>query len=161
VASRMSFHPMDATLKGILVLGPAIMALVSALHLDAVAGFVILALSVAALGGVIFGLGVRISDARDHIVLSLVPFWRSRLPKNLIAIVELDEIRPFEDFGGWGIKGQPRKKGLLYSAGGTTVLRFVLTDGRCYLASIPDREASAILATVVGAQGSPPGRVKE
>lgn len=149
----ISFRPLGAALKGILAVGPILMLLTSALHLRETVGLIVLVLSAGALVGVVFGLGVRISETRTYFVVSLLPFWRSRIRKTEVASVGVEEVRPFEDFGGWGIKGRSRRKGLLYSAGGSTVVALTTIDGRRYLASVRADDASRIAAAIQDAAG--------
>lgn len=68
--------------------------------------------------------GVRVGAGNEAVSLALVPFWRFRLPYRRIASVAVETVRPFEDFGGWGIKGSHKKRGILLSAGGTVPWSF-------------------------------------
>ena len=80
--------------------------------------------------------GVRVGAGNEAVSLALVPFWRFRLPYRRIASVAVETVRPFEDFGGWGIKGSHKKRGILLSAGEDRAVVFRLADGRTYLAAV-------------------------
>ncbi|WIB32760.1 hypothetical protein [Curtobacterium sp. MCSS17_005] len=56
------------------------------------------------------------------------------------------DVRPMEDFGGWGIKGRSRRDGLLLAADGQRAVRIARLNGQVFLATSDDADgvASAI-----------------
>jgi len=118
---------------------------VSALHVGDIGGRIGLVLSAVALVAVLRACGSTIRIDRAHLTLGFSPFWRSRLPRSRIIDITTVTVRPWEDFGGWGIKGSPRRKGLLYSAGGSEAIRVHLCDGRVYLASVRPGTSAEVL----------------
>jgi hypothetical protein len=142
----ISNRPFDAGLKGVIVMGPAALVFVGAFHLDSWGGVATVVLSAAA-SVVVAGLaGARISAGRGRVRLSIVPFWTLRLHQNDIESVTAEKVRPLEDFGGWGIKGRSRKKGLLFSSGGDEVVVFRTRSGRTYLVSVREGEGARVAA---------------
>ena len=89
--------------------------------------------------GIAFFSGVRVRAGTTSVSVSLVPFWVFRIPIERISSITVETVRPFEDFGGWGIKGSHKKRGILLSAGEDRAVVFRLDDGRTYLAAVGDR----------------------
>jgi hypothetical protein len=81
---------------------------------------------------------------KDTVTIGFRPFWRTKFHVSDLAEVDIVPVDAWEDYRGWGIKGAPRsQRGLLYSAGGTAGLRFILTNGRRYLVGCdPDTPAA-------------------
>jgi len=145
--------PFNGGLRGILFVGPALLLLVAVFNVGDVIGWLVLVLAVALLLVVAFGSGVRIKADEDAVVIGLFPFFRKRLARDSIARIYAEEVRPFEDFGGWGVKGSARKNGLLLSAGETEVVGIELVDGRRYLVGAGDETPRVI--SLLGAPPSP------
>ncbi|CAH0162704.1 PH domain-containing protein [Microbacterium sp. Bi128] len=137
-------RPFDAPLRAILFVGPAILLLVGILNVDTPAGAVVVLLAVVVLMVITFFSGVRLRAGERGVAVSLVPFWGRRLRWEQIARVDVEEVRPFEDFGGWGIKGSQRRHGILLSAGETITVRLTTTDGRRYLVGLGDEAEEAV-----------------
>jgi hypothetical protein len=144
----ISFHRLETGLLVLVAVGPAVLIVVSALHLDSVGGVIALIASAMALAVVVRRCGARIRSTSTHLVLGFSPFWRSRLGRDDIARVDAVTVRPLQDYGGWGIKGRPRRKGLLYSAGGEEAIKVELTDGRVYLASVRTGSSEAVCGRI-------------
>jgi hypothetical protein len=79
--------------------------------------------------------GVGVIMTPKWILIVVLPLWVHRVSREGIVSVDAIEVRPFEDFGGWGIKGHARRAGLLFSAGGSQVVRLRTCDSRTYLIS--------------------------
>lgn len=60
-----------------------------------------------------------------------LPFiWRRKfIPSQEIQSIEILDIRPFWDFGGWGLRWSS-KYGKAYTTTGKTVIRLTLTNGK-------------------------------
>ena len=83
---------------------------------------------------------VAIIATRTTVWLIAVPFWAVRIKKVDIASVASVDVRPLEDFGGWGIKGASRRKGLLLAASGQRAIQISRTNGQVFLATSDDAE---------------------
>lgn len=121
-----------------LFVGPAILVLVGLLNVNSPGGWIAIVVAGMVLVVVTFFSGVRIRADESAVSIALVPFWGKRMRWSDISSVEIEEVRPFEDFGGWGIKGSQKREGLLLSAGETRSVKFTLTDGRRYLVAVGD-----------------------
>jgi len=102
---------------------------------------------------------VGIVATRDAVWFVAVPFWAVRIDLADISAVDGVEVRPLEDFGGWGVKGASRRRGLLLAADGHRAVRIARTNGQVFLATSSDAEAVVILirsaaATVGSGTGS-------
>ncbi|QYH34981.1 hypothetical protein [Salinibacterium sp. M195] len=135
---RLLRKPLNRALRGTLLVSPALLLLVGVFTADSVVTWLILAAALTLLFVIIFGCGVSIKANDDAIVIGFFPFYRKRLSRDSIARVYADKVRPFEEFGGWGVKGSARKNGLLLSAGEAQVVGFELVDGRKYLVGAGD-----------------------
>ena len=120
--------------------------LVGVLNVDTAAGAIVALLAVVLLVVITFFSGVLLRAGERGVSFSLVPFWGRRLRWENLARVDVEEVRPFEDFGGWGIKGSQRRHGILLSAGETRTVRFTTTDGRRYLLGLGDETEAAVRA---------------
>jgi hypothetical protein len=136
----------NAPLRAILFVGPAILLLVGVLNVNTPAGAMVVLAAIVVLVVVTFFSGVRLRAGKEGVAFSLVPFWGKRLRWGEVASVDVEEVRPFEDFGGWGIKGSHKRHGLLLSAGETTTVRITTTDGRRYLVGVGDAASDAVEA---------------
>lgn len=139
-------RPFTAPLRAMLFVGPAIILLVGVLNVDTAAGAIVALLAVVLLVVITFFSGVLLRAGERGVSFSLVPFWGRRLRWENLARVDVEEVRPFEDFGGWGIKGSQRRHGILLSAGETRTVRFTTTDGRRYLLGLGDETEAAVRA---------------
>lgn len=83
---------------------------------------------------------VGIVATRDTIWFLAVPFWAVRIRRSDVASVASVDVRPVEDFGGWGVKGASRKNGLLLAADGHRAVRIVRANGQVFLATSDDAE---------------------
>lgn len=143
-----------------LFIGPAIIVLVGLLNVDSIGGWIAIIGAGVILVVVTFFSGVRIRADETAVSISLAPFWGKRMRWSDITAVDIKEVRPFEDFGGWGIKGSQKREGLLLSAGETRSVKFTLRDGRRYLVAIGDGADDAArdlqqLSPAVGGEGTP------
>ncbi|MBZ4488496.1 hypothetical protein LQ938_14970 [Microbacterium sp. cx-55] len=136
----------SAPLRAVLFVGPAILLLVGVLNVRTPAGAVVVLVAIAMLIVVTFFSGVRLRAGQAGVAFSLVPFWGKTLRWTHIAAIDVEEVRPFEDFGGWGIKGSQKRHGILLSAGETTAVRITTTDGRRYLVGVGDASSAAVEA---------------
>ncbi|OEI67727.1 hypothetical protein Cus16_2476 [Curtobacterium sp. ER1/6] len=83
---------------------------------------------------------VAIMTTRRAVWFVVVPFWAVRVRLDDIASIESVDVRPLEDFGGWGIKGASRRKGLLLAANGQKAIRITRGNGQVFLATSEDPE---------------------
>lgn len=156
----ISFRPFNAGLRAMLFIGPALLVLVGLLNVESPAGWIAIMVAAVVLVVVTFLSGVRIRADQTAVAVSLVPFWRKRMRWSDIASVDVEEVRPFEDFGGWGIKGSQKREGILLSAGETRSVKFTLADGRRYLVAVGDgadevaRDLRRLSPTVGGEGGT-------
>lgn len=140
----IAYRPFDTSLRAILFGGPAILLFVGLLNVDSVAGWIVAGAAVAVLVIITFFSGVRIRADDTSVAVSLVPFWGKRLRWSDVESIAVEEVRPFEDFGGWGIKGSQKRHGILLSAGDTRSVKFSLSDGRRYLVALGDGADAAV-----------------
>ncbi|WP_309067338.1 hypothetical protein [Microbacterium sp.] len=140
----IAYRPFHAGLRAILFVGPAILLLVGLLNTASPAGWIVAGVAVAMLVVITFFSGVRIRADETSVAVSLVPFWGKRLRWSDVTSVVVEDVRPFEDFGGWGIKGTQKKHGILLSAGDTRSIRFTLIDGRRYLVAVGEGAEAAV-----------------
>ena len=142
----LSYQRLDGGLQLLMLVGALPMAILAGFlggDGSAVRGLVVGAL----LAGIPLSLallsGAAIKLDRRSVWIGFVPFYFRRLSFESIARVDVTRVAPFEDFGGWGIKGRSRRRGLLLSAGGTEVIAFEMVDGRRYLVSAQNSEGTA------------------
>lgn len=128
-------QPFSPPLRGVLCTGPCVLFTVGIGELPGVAGIVMLASSALAIVMFSFFSGVGVFVTARSVVICVSPFWVHRIARERIIQVDGVEVRPFEDFGGWGMKGRSRGAGLLFSVGGTRVVRLRTRDSRTYLIS--------------------------
>jgi hypothetical protein len=154
MSSRISFHRLDLRLRLIVAAGPTVVLTVTAFHLNAVGGVIAFAGCATLLAVIVSHAGVAITRVDKRIRIGFIPFWFVTLSFAGIDHVSAEEVRPFEDFGGWGIKGRSRKKGLLFSSGGSSAVAFSMLDGRRYFASVTPGTAAAIAVKINAAVAS-------
>ena len=71
--------------------------------------------------------------------IGYVPFYRRTLPLSKIRSVSIVEIKPVQQYGGWGIKGLAKSRnGLLLGGYPPRGLRFETVDDRRYVVTFPD-----------------------
>lgn len=91
-----------------------------------------------------FLMGVFVRLHAGHVIVGCMPVYWVRMPVEAVHDVQVVEVRPWEDYGGWGVKGSAHTPtGLLFSAGGSEAVSLATTDGRHYLVSAKDCKAVA------------------
>lgn len=96
---------------------------------------------------------VGIIGTRSSVWLLAVPFWAVRIRVSEIGSVTAVDVHPLEDFGGWGIKGSSRRRGLLLAANGQRAVQITRKNGQVFLATSEDAEGAA--ATIAAAADGP------
>lgn len=101
---------------------------------------------------------VGIVATRDAVWFVAVPFWAVRIDLADISAVDGIEVRPLEDFGGWGVKGSSRRRGLLLAADGQRAVRIARRNGQVFLATSSDADVVVVgIRAAAAAVGSDAG----
>ncbi len=149
----LSYQRLDMSLRILMLAGAVPLALVVAAVEQNTGGLVAALLLFCLPLGIALFSGTILRTRKGRLVAGFVPFYWVRLPLDRIERIEVAEVKPFEDFGGWGIKGRSRGRGLLFSAGGTEAVSVRMDDGRHYLVSSP--EADRVVAQLRGQLAEP------
>ncbi|MET7640999.1 DUF1648 domain-containing protein [Streptomyces sp. NPDC005438] len=139
--------------RGLLLLGGLLAALALVLaavgvHPAAWASQLVAALLVLACSG------VRTTVDRRGLTVQTVPVFPLRRTIGLERIVEAGtrEVSPMGEFGGWGYRVRPGKRGVLLRSGEALSVR--LREGREFVVTVDDsRTGAALLNTLVQRQG--------
>lgn len=150
----LSFRPFGVGLRALLLIGPAAVLLMGAFTVDFVAGWTAFGTATIIVLVVTFLSGVRIPANTAAVAISLAPFWGKRLRWSNVVSIDVEEVRPFEDFGGWGVKGSHTRRGMLLSTGETRSVVLTLAYGCRHLAAVGD-DANAVAATLRGLMPPP------
>jgi hypothetical protein len=138
----LSYHRFGKGLRALLLAPAVVVASLVATTERTTSGRVVAVVLLALPAGVALFSGTLLRASGDRLTLGFVPFYVTRLRWDEVAEVAVADVRPFEDFGGWGIKGSSKGAGLLLSAGGSRVVSVRTTDGRRYLLSSEDPAAA-------------------
>lgn len=151
----LSWQRFDLGLRLVLCGAPLLVCVFSLAEFPEPSGWILL--SAGLLGGALSITlpAVAIIATRRAMWIVGVPFWAVRLPWGRVAAVERAEVHPVEDFGGWGIKGSSRRKGLLFAARGEAAVGVRRDDGRLFLATAdrPDRVTAECDRRITGDVG--------
>ncbi|MCC2308357.1 hypothetical protein [Cellulomonas chengniuliangii] len=140
---RIAFRPFHLGLRLMIGVGPAIVAVVIAATASSTAEWVAVGVAVVLLMVIVFATGAALYADERRVAVALAPFWRRTIRWEDVESVELRTVRPFEDFGGWGVKSSHRKQGVLISTGDDEVVEVATSDGRRYLVALGPEAASA------------------
>jgi Protein of unknown function (DUF1648) len=99
---------------------------------------------------------VRVSDQGLRVASSLgIPFWQ--IPLDEISAVEVVQVQPMADFGGWGFRfGLDGRFGVVLRAG--AALQVARTHGRVFTVTVSDAETGAALLQGLRARAEKPRR---
>ena len=140
---RIAFRPFHVGLRLMIGIGPAIVAVLIAATASSVAEWVAVGAAVLLVLVIVFATGAALYADERRVAVALAPFWRRTIPWEKVESLELKTVRPFEDFGGWGIKGSHRKRGVLISTGDDETVEIATSDGRRYLVGLGTQAAPA------------------
>lgn len=101
-------QPFDPLLRVILLVAPVVAFFLALLNVHGIMGWIVLSFCSALLLFIVFVSSVRIRANDEAIVIWFFPYYKKRIPRKDIAKMYLDDVRPLEDFGGWGVKGNAR-----------------------------------------------------
>ncbi|WP_066517306.1 hypothetical protein [Curtobacterium ammoniigenes] len=138
--SVLSWQRFNIGLRLILCGGPVLVCMFSIAGFPNASGWWMLGIGAALIVLMLVAPAVAIIATRTTVWLIAVPFWAVRVKKVEIASVTSVDVRPLEDFGGWGIKGGSRRKGLLLAASGQRAVQITRMNGQVFLATSDDAE---------------------
>jgi hypothetical protein len=155
--SVLSWQRFDIGLRLILCAGPLLVCVFSLAELPTASGWWALGIGTGLTMLLLVAPAVGVLAFRSTVWLIVVPFWAVRIEFADIASVDHVDVRPLEDFGGWGIKGTSRRQGLLFAAAGRRAVRIVRANGQVFLATSDDAESAvgalrAVTAAAVRAE---------
>ncbi|QZQ55369.1 hypothetical protein KZI27_19375 [Curtobacterium sp. TC1] len=151
--SVLSWQRFDIGLRLILCSGPLLVCVFSLAEFPEASGWWMLGVGSGALVMMLVAPVVAIIATRDAVWFVAVPFWAVRIAITDIASVNSVDVRPMEDFGGWGVKGASRRGGLLLAAQGQQAVRIARPNGQVFLATSGDAErAVAAIDRALGAR---------
>lgn len=136
----LSWQRFDLGLRLVLCSGPMLVCVFSLAEFPGSSGWWMLASGTGAIVSMLVCPGVAIITTRSAVWFVAVPFWPVRIRLLDVASVASVEVRPFEDFGGWGVKGASRRAGLLLAANGERAVRITRRNGQTFLATTDDAE---------------------
>lgn len=80
-----------------------------------------------------------IEVGNDAVRIGFFPFFRQTLQYRDIENLSIVDIKPFRQFGGWGVRGYPKYKyGMLYGGYPPRGLRFEMRDDRRFVVTFED-----------------------
>ncbi|SOC88330.1 hypothetical protein SAMN05660766_2033 [Curtobacterium sp. 314Chir4.1] len=141
--SVLSWQRFTIGLRLILCGGPALVCVFSIAEFPKASGWWMLGIGAGVLLLTLVVPAVGILATRNSVWLLAVPFWVVRIRIVEIASVTIVDVRPLEDFGGWGIKGSSRRRGLLLAADGQRAVRIRRENGQVFLATSGNAERAA------------------
>lgn len=149
----LSWQRFNIGLRLVLCGGPALVCMFSIAEFPQASGWWMLGIGAGVLLLTVVVPAVGIIATHNSVWFLAVPFWVVRIRRVDIASVTTVDVHPLEDFGGWGIKGSSRRKGLLLAADGQRAVRIARGNGQVFLATSDDAERAA---TAIGvAAGTP------
>ena len=138
----LSWQRFDVCVRLILCSGPLLVCVFFVAELPAASGWWMLGVGAGLLVLLFVAPAVGILATRGTVWLVAVPFWAVRTEfADIESVVDVD-VRPLEDFGGWGVKGASRRKSLLFAAGCGRAVRIVRANGQVFLATSDDAESA-------------------
>ena len=141
--SVLSWQRFNIGLRLILCGGPVLVCVFSMAEFPKASGWWMLGIGAGVLLLTLVVPAVGILATRNSVWLLAVPFWVVRIRIVEIASVTIVDVRPLEDFGGWGVKGSSRRKGLLLAADGQRAVRITRENGQVFLATSENAERAA------------------
>jgi hypothetical protein len=149
--SVLSWQRFDIGLRLVLCGGPLLVCVFSLAEFPKASGWWMLSLGTAVIVLMLAAPAVGIVATRESVWLLAAPFWAVRIRIADIASVASVDVRPMEDFGGWGVKGSSRRTGLLLAANGHRAVRITRANGQVFLATSDqaERAVTAIRDAVV------------
>lgn len=144
----VSWQRFDIGLRLILCSGPVLVCVFSLAEFPAASGWWMLGIGAGSIVLMLLAPAVGILRTRTAVWLVAVPFWAVRIRMDDIATISAVDIRPVEDFGGWGVKGASRKQGLLLAANGHRAVRIVRRNGQVFFATSDDPERATALLEI-------------
>lgn len=149
----LSWQRFNIGLRLILCGGPVLVCVFSIAEFPNASGWWMLGIGSGVLMLALVVPAVGIIATRNSVWFLAVPFWAVRIRIVEIASVTSVDVHPLEDFGGWGIKGSSRRKGLLLAANGQRAVRITRGNGQVFLATSGNTEH---VVTAIGvAVGAP------
>lgn len=77
----------------------------------------------------------------DAVRIGFFPLFRATLPYSEIANLSIVEVKPYRQFGGWGVRGFPKYKyGMMFGGFPSSGLRFELHDESRYVTTFENLE---------------------
>ena len=143
----LSWQRFNIGLRLILCGGPLLVCVFSLAEFPQASGWWMLGIGAGLIALMLAAPAVVITTNSTAVWLIAVPFWAVRIKVDDIASITSVDVRPLEDFGGWGIKGSSRKKGLLLAANGQRAVQITRGNGQVFLATSDAPEQ--VIATVV------------
>jgi len=145
--SVLSWQRFNIGLRLILGGGPALVCVFSIAEFPKASGWWMLGIGAGVLLLTLVVPAVGILATRNSVWFLAVPFWVVRIRIVEIASVTIVDVRPLEDFGGWGIKGSSRRDGLLLAADGQRAVRITRENGQVFLATSENAERAVTTIT--------------
>lgn len=143
----LSWQRFNIGLRLILCGGPLLVCVFSLAEFPKASGWWMLGIGAGLITQMLTAPAVVITTNSTAVWLIAVPFWAVRIKFDEIASIMSVDVRPLEDFGGWGVKGSSRKKGLLFAANGQQAVRISRDNGQVFLATSDDPEQ--VIAAIV------------
>jgi hypothetical protein len=143
----LSWQRFNIGLRLILCGGPLLVCVFSLAEFPQASGWWMLGIGAGLIALMLAAPAVVITTNSTAVWLVAVPFWAVRINVDDVASITSVDVRPLEDFGGWGIKGSSRKKGLLLAANGQQAVRITRGNGQVFLATSDDPEQ--VIAAIV------------
>jgi hypothetical protein len=144
----LSWQRFNIGLRLLLCGGPVLVCVFSLAEFPEASGWWMLGIGTGLLALMLVAPAVGIISTRTTVWLLAVPFWAVCIKVADIASVTTVDVHPLEDFGGWGIKGTSRRKGLLLAADGQRAVRIARANGQVFLATSANAER---VVTALGA----------
>ncbi|WP_420370266.1 hypothetical protein [Curtobacterium sp. L1-20] len=141
--SILSWQRFNIGLRLLLSGGPILVCAFSVAEFPKTSGWWMLGIGTGVLLLTLVVPAVGIIATRKSVWLLAVPFWAVRIRLVEITSVDTVDVHPLEEFGGWGIKGSSRRKGLLLAADGQRAVRIRMKNGRLFLATSGEAEHAA------------------
>jgi len=143
----LSWQRFNIGLRLILCGGPLLVCVFSLAEFPQASGWWMLGIGAGLIVLMLTAPAVVITTNSTAVWLIAVPFWAVRIKVDDIASITSVAVRPLEDFGGWGIKGSSRKKGLLLAANGEQAVQVTRGNGQVFLATsdAPEQVIAAVV----------------
>jgi hypothetical protein len=109
-------------------------------------GFLVITTIVATVCAMFVTMRLTVTVTSHDLRIGFFPFFSKRVAVHEIVEVEVQEYRPFREFGGWGVRWSLRDSTTCYTMSGTRGVRIITKSGKKYLigSAKPDALAAAI-----------------